>query len=52
VVALGFYEGTRRSIGRFVRAEFAHLFELETCRIVRFVQYTDTLKISEAVDLI
>jgi len=51
-VALGFYEGTRRSIGRFVRAESAHSFEFENCRIVRSVQYTDTLKISEIVDLI
>jgi ketosteroid isomerase-like protein len=52
VVALGFYDGTHRSTGRSVRAEFAHLFELEDGRIDCFVQYTDTLKVSEAVDLI
>jgi ketosteroid isomerase-like protein len=27
-----------------VRAEFAHLFELENGRIVRFVQYIDILR--------
>lgn len=52
VVALGFYEGTYRSTGRSMRAEFAHLVELEDGRIVRFVQYTDTFKVAEAMDLI
>ncbi len=52
VVALGFYEGTYRSTGRSMRAEFAHVIELEGGRIVRFVQYTDTLKVAEAVGLV
>ncbi len=51
VVALGFYEGEYRSTGRSVRAEFARLIELEGGRIVRFVQYTDTLKVAEAMGL-
>jgi ketosteroid isomerase-like protein len=37
---------------RSVRAEFAHLFELENGRIVRFVQYIDMLKVTEAMGLI
>jgi uncharacterized protein len=52
VVALGFYEGMHRATGRSARTKFAHSFELENCRIVRFVQYTDTLKISEIVALV
>ncbi|MDX5892533.1 nuclear transport factor 2 family protein [Rubrobacter radiotolerans] len=51
VVALGFYEGTHRGTGRSLHAEFAHLVELKDGRIVRFVQYTDTFKIAEAMDL-
>lgn len=49
VVALGFYEGTYRNTGRSMRAEFAHLIEFKAGRIARFVQYTDTLKVAEAV---
>lgn len=52
VVALGFYEGTYRSTGRSMRAEFAHLVELRDGRILRFVQYTDTFKLAEAMGLI
>ncbi len=52
VVVLGFYEGTYRSTGRSVRAEFAHLFKLGDSRIVRFVQCTDTLKVAETMGLI
>lgn len=52
VVALGFYEGTYRSTGRSMRAEFAHVIELEGGRIVGFVQYTDTLKVDEAMGLV
>jgi len=48
-VALGFYEGTYKSTGRSVRAEFAHLIEFEDGRIVRFVQYTDTFKVAKAM---
>lgn len=51
-MALGFYKGTYRSTGRSVRAEFAHHFELENGRILSFVQYTDTLKVAEAMGLI
>lgn len=52
VVALGFYEGTHRSTGRPMRAEFAHLLEIKDGRIVRFVQYTDTFKVAEAMGLV
>lgn len=49
VVALGRYEGTYRATGRPVRAEFAHVYTLREGRITRFVQYTDTLRVAEAM---
>jgi ketosteroid isomerase-like protein len=52
VVALGFDEGTYRSTGRSMRAELAYVIELEGGRIVRFVQYPDTLEVAEAVGLV
>ncbi len=45
-------EGMYRSTGRSMRAEFAHLIELEDGRIARFVQYTDTFKVAEAMGLV
>ena len=35
-----------------MRAEFAHLVELEDDRIVRFVQYTHAFKVAEAMELV
>ncbi|MGH3086816.1 MAG: nuclear transport factor 2 family protein [Rubrobacteraceae bacterium] len=52
VVALGFYEGTYISTGKYTRAEFAHVIEVENGRIVRFVQYTDTFKVAEAMGVV
>ncbi len=52
VVALGFYEGTYINTGRYMRAEFAPVLEVEDGRIVRFVQYTDTLKVAEAMGIV
>ena len=51
VVALGFYEGTYGSTGRSMRAEFAHVVEIKDGRISRFVQYTDTFEVAEAMGL-
>lgn len=52
VVALGFYEGTYISTGRFARAEFAHILDFKGGRITRFVQYTDTFKVAEAMGVV
>lgn len=48
VVALGSYSGTYKHTGKSMRAGFAHLYTIDAGKIVRFVQYTDTLKIAEA----
>lgn len=49
VVALGQYEGTHGATKRAMQAAFAHVYRLEAGRIVRFDQYTDTLRVAEAM---
>lgn len=49
VVALGTYSGTYRATGKSIKVPFAHAWTFEDGNIVKFVQYTDTLKVSEAL---
>ena len=49
IIALGQYRGTFRATGRSTTAAFAHVYRLSAGRIVRFQQYTDTLKVAEAM---
>jgi uncharacterized protein len=49
VVSLGRYVGTHRGTGRSVTAAFAHHWTVRVEKIVRFVQYTDTAKILDAI---
>ena len=49
IIALGQYRGTFRATGRSTTAAFAHVYRLGAGRIVRFQQYTDTLKVAEAM---
>lgn len=51
VIALGYYAGTFRATGRACRSEFAHRYTVRAGRIVRFVQYADTLPIAQAMGL-
>ena len=48
-VVLGVYVGTHKRTGRSLTAPFAHHWTLRSGKIVRFVQYTDTAKVIEAV---
>lgn len=48
VVALGYYTGTYKHTGKSMRAAFAHCYTLRGGQIVKFVQYTDTLKVAQA----
>ena len=48
-IVLGVYIGTHRRTGRSLTAPFAHHWTLRLGKIVRFVQYTDTAKILEAI---
>lgn len=51
IVALGEYRGVYKSTGKSTTAAFAHVYKLKNGRIVRFQQYTDTLKVAEAMQL-
>ncbi len=49
IVALGHYSGKFNKTGKSMRVPFAHVWTLRDGKIVKFVQYTDTLKVSEAL---
>jgi len=49
IVALGNYSGKYNATGKSMKAPFAHVWTLENGKIIKFVQYTDTLKVSEAL---
>lgn len=49
VVALGTYGGKYRQTGKSMSVPFAHVWTLSDGKIVKFVQYTDTLKVSEVL---
>ncbi|MFQ4142895.1 nuclear transport factor 2 family protein [Chlorogloeopsis sp. ULAP02] len=49
IIALGEYRGIYKSTGKSTKAAFAHVYRLKDNRIVKFQQYTDTLKVAEAM---
>jgi len=49
IVALGHYSGKYKETGKSMKVPFAHVWTLRDGKIVKFVQYTDTLKVSEAL---
>ena len=49
IVALGNYSGSFKATGKSMTAPFAHVWSIQNGKIVNFVQYTDTLKVSEAL---
>ncbi|MBA4148176.1 MAG: nuclear transport factor 2 family protein [Verrucomicrobia bacterium] len=49
IIALGEYRGTHKRTGKSMMAAFAHVYEVRNRRIIRFRQFTDTVKIAEAV---
>jgi uncharacterized protein len=49
VVATGTYSGTFEETGRSFTARFAHVWELEDGKVVRFEQVADTAKVQEAL---
>ncbi len=51
IIALGEYRGTHKSTSKSMTAAFAHVYKLKNSRIVRFQQYTDTLKIASVIQL-
>lgn len=49
IVALGHYSGKYNASEKNMRVPFAHVWTLRDGKIVKFVQYTDTLKVSEVL---
>lgn len=49
IVALGHYSGKYNASGKSMKVPFAHVWTLRDGKIIKFVQYTDTLKVSEAL---
>jgi len=49
IVALGTYSGKYNKTGKSMSVPFAHVWTLRDGKVVKFVQYTDTLKVSEAL---
>lgn len=49
VVAIGRYSGKYRATGRAMSVPFAHVWTIADGKVVRFVQHTDTLKVSEVL---
>jgi ketosteroid isomerase-like protein len=49
IVALGHYSGTYKATGKSMRVPFAHVWTVQNGKIVKFVQYTDTLKVAEVL---
>ncbi len=49
VVVMGTYGGLYKGTGRRVRAQFAHIWNVEDGRVVGFRQYTDTKQFADAV---
>ena len=49
VIALGHYSGTYKATNRSFRAPFAHAWTIHEGKIVRFVQYVDTVLVQRAL---
>ncbi|MFB9995310.1 nuclear transport factor 2 family protein [Deinococcus oregonensis] len=51
VVMLGEYTGTYRATGKSLRSPVVHAWTLQDGKIIRFVQYTDTVLFQRALEL-
>ncbi len=49
IVGLGTYSGTYKATGKSFQADFAHVWKLQDGKVIRFVQYTDTLLVQRAL---
>jgi uncharacterized protein len=51
VFVIGFYEGTFKATGKYMKADFACEYKVSNGKITEFNQYTDTFLIGEAMGL-
>jgi ketosteroid isomerase-like protein len=50
VVVMGKYRGTYKATGKDIDAHFAHVWTLRNGKAVKFVQYTDTALVQQALE--
>lgn len=48
IVALGQYRGGYKTTGKSFQAEFAHVWKFRNGKVIRFLQYVDTLLVDRA----
>lgn len=51
VIVLGFYEGTYKATGKYMKSDFACEYIVNEGKIIEFNQYTDTFLIGQAMGL-
>jgi ketosteroid isomerase-like protein len=51
VFVVGFYEGTYKATGKYMKSDFACEYKIKAGKIIEFNQYTDTFLIGEAMGL-
>ena len=49
IVSFGIYSGTYKQTGKYMRADFAHVWTVDDGKITSFLMFTDTAKILEAL---
>jgi uncharacterized protein len=49
IVTLGKYSGTYKATGKSFQANFAHIWKLQNGKVIRFIQYVDTLLVHRAL---
>ncbi len=49
IVGIGTYSGTYRATGKAMQARVAHVWRLESGKVVKFEQFTDTLLVAHAM---
>jgi ketosteroid isomerase-like protein len=49
IVSFGTYSGVYKRTGKSMRADFAHVWTVESGKITSFLMYTDTAKVLEAL---
>jgi ketosteroid isomerase-like protein len=49
VVAFGYYSGTYKATGKYMKVRFTHHWSLADGKVVRFEQFTDTRLVAEAL---
>lgn len=49
IVALGHYSGKAVATGKSFQADFAHVWKFQDSKVVRFVQYVDTLIVQQSL---